>query len=334
MPMPYFLGMAALLPGENASARALFGESIAAFRQADNRWGVATSLCSMGVAAMQSEVDEPRAFLEESLALYRELGDTYGVARALQYLGEVARVGADYVVARRLYEEGLALYRALGHRNTAASVVHNLGYVAQHEGNLRLGTSCFVDALAVHVEHGDRRNIGHCLGGLAGMVGLLGYPEQAARLFGAADAVLTEAGASMFFVDRLDYDRNQAAVRSLLGEQAFDAAFIAGKALMLEQALAEATRVVSIMAPVLPEPVKDGTPAASSSHLAPDWHGLTPREREVLCLLVGGRSDRGIAEALCISPKTAGHHVTSILAKLGVKSRAAAAAHAVRHGLG
>ena len=53
----------------------------------------------------------------------------------------------------------------------------------------------------------------------------------------------------------------------------------------------------------------------------------------MLRLLAAGRSDRAIAEALFISPKTAGNHVSAVLAKLGVEGRAAAAALAVRHGL-
>jgi DNA-binding CsgD family transcriptional regulator len=61
--------------------------------------------------------------------------------------------------------------------------------------------------------------------------------------------------------------------------------------------------------------------------------GLTPREREVLLLLAGGRTDREIAEALFISPRTVGGHVTNLLAKLGVDSRTAAAAWAIRNGL-
>jgi DNA-binding CsgD family transcriptional regulator len=49
--------------------------------------------------------------------------------------------------------------------------------------------------------------------------------------------------------------------------------------------------------------------------------GLTPRELEVLGLLVEGRSNRQIAEQLFISGKTASVHVTNLLAKLGVHSR-------------
>lgn len=57
---------------------------------------------------------------------------------------------------------------------------------------------------------------------------------------------------------------------------------------------------------------------------------LTAREVEVLDLLGLGLSNAGIAETLCISEKTAGHHVSRILAKLGVRNRAQAAAHAAR----
>jgi DNA-binding CsgD family transcriptional regulator len=60
---------------------------------------------------------------------------------------------------------------------------------------------------------------------------------------------------------------------------------------------------------------------------------LTPRELEVLGLLVEGRSNRQIAEALFISDKTASVHVTNLLAKLGVHSRLEAAAMARRLGL-
>ena len=61
--------------------------------------------------------------------------------------------------------------------------------------------------------------------------------------------------------------------------------------------------------------------------------GLTRREREVLRLVAVGWSDREIAATLAIRPRTVEWHVANLLRKLGVGSRTAAAAHAIRHGL-
>jgi HD-GYP domain-containing protein (c-di-GMP phosphodiesterase class II) len=61
--------------------------------------------------------------------------------------------------------------------------------------------------------------------------------------------------------------------------------------------------------------------------------GLTAREAEVLVLLARGLSNKEVARALVISPKTAGNHVEHIYAKIGASNRAGASLFAVRHGL-
>jgi DNA-binding CsgD family transcriptional regulator len=60
---------------------------------------------------------------------------------------------------------------------------------------------------------------------------------------------------------------------------------------------------------------------------------LTAREREVAALVADGLTNGQLAERLFISPKTAAVHVSNILAKLGLSSRAEIAAWAVRHDL-
>ncbi|MFD5339643.1 response regulator [Streptomyces hawaiiensis] len=60
---------------------------------------------------------------------------------------------------------------------------------------------------------------------------------------------------------------------------------------------------------------------------------LTEREREVLCLIADGRSNREIARALVLSEKTVKTHVSNILMKLDLADRTQAALWAVRHGV-
>ena len=60
---------------------------------------------------------------------------------------------------------------------------------------------------------------------------------------------------------------------------------------------------------------------------------LTPREREVVTLLAEGLTNGELATRLFISPKTASVHVSNILAKLSMTSRAEIAAYSVRSGL-
>ena len=76
-------------------------------------------------------------------------------------------------------------------------------------------------------------------------------------------------------------------------------------------------------------PVPRGSSAATRANPA----GLTDRQLDVLTLLVEGLSNAEIAARLVISPKTTDHHVSAILARLGVRSRGEAVAAARRLGL-
>lgn len=66
---------------------------------------------------------------------------------------------------------------------------------------------------------------------------------------------------------------------------------------------------------------------------APHPAGLTHREAEVLSLLARGLTNREVARALRISPKTVGNHVEHVYTKAGVGTRAAASLFAMQHGL-
>src|SRR5262245_63397212 len=121
-------------------------------------------------------------------------------------------------------------------------------------------------------------------------------------------------------------------VAELLTSGLYQAA-TAGVLLVLTGTLAHGTAVLlrhrstpsAVVATVPPPP-------AEPTHVA-RFAELSMRETEVLRALVGGARNSDIAEALGISERTVKAHLTSIYQKLGVETRAAAVAVAIRRGL-
>ena len=124
---------------------------------------------------------------------------------------------------------------------------------------------------------------------------------------------------------RAEYDQLLAALRASMGEDAFTAAWTAGQAMPRADAIALARDVLANIA------ASDILATAMTE--AADSSGLSPRELDVLRLIVEGKTDREIAVDLFISHHTVSRHVSHILGKLGVESRTAATAYAVRHHL-
>ena len=106
--------------------------------------------------------------------------------------------------------------------------------------------------------------------------------------------------------------------RTRLGEDAWTEELAVGARWSSEQAVAEASSLVTELL---------GEPAS------PLPAGLTVREVEVLTLLAEGLSNGDIAERLVISPRTVHAHLRSVFGKLGVSLRTAALREAARLGL-
>jgi DNA-binding NarL/FixJ family response regulator len=119
--------------------------------------------------------------------------------------------------------------------------------------------------------------------------------------------------------------RRAAATTGRLGARSLDAEVRA----LAQRARLDVGPEAGVPAQAAPAAAGEAAPApAPAAQL-----GLTPRETEVLALVAAGRSNRQIAQALFISPKTASVHVSNIIAKLGVSGRIEAAAVAHRLGL-
>ncbi len=234
------LAYGALLQGNLGAARELAEEGVRLFREVGEAWGTALALNHLGRATL--ELGDPvaaRPLLEESAALFRA-GNMQRLAMPLNTLGRVALRQGDDTGARAYCEEALAVARATGDELFIAEALAQLGTVALHVGDSGQATELYQQSLTLIWTRGYRECIAEDLAGLAATASLLGQPERAARLFGAVEALREVSGIRLSPLPRADYDRAVEGIRAHLDEATFAQAWEKGRAMPLEQAIAEA----------------------------------------------------------------------------------------------
>jgi predicted ATPase/transposase/DNA-binding XRE family transcriptional regulator len=234
------LGLVAREQGDYTRAVVFYKESLALCHQLHDIYISAWVLHDLAlVVRNQGHEEQATALFEQSLALHREVGNRLGTAVALNLLGDTARWQDDYAQAAARYNESLIIFQEVGDKQSAL-VLHNQGYVALHQGNDAQAVALFQQSLALFREMGDNKGIARCLEGLASVAGAVGQPERAARLWGAAEVLWQPLGWRSP-AERAAYDRSVVAARAQLDLAAFTAAWAKGRAMPLEQAIAEAT---------------------------------------------------------------------------------------------
>jgi DNA-binding CsgD family transcriptional regulator/tetratricopeptide (TPR) repeat protein len=325
------LGEVAQDQGDYTTAQGLYEQCLGIEREIGDKAGVAGALLNLGrVFRDRGEYERSISYYEESLALYRELEDQPGISDVLNGLAQVAYHQGDSAQAWSLYEQSLALRKEQADRRRLSRTLAGMAYVALKRGDYARAVALFRESLSLSRELGNQGSIALSLEGLA-TVQAKHWPERAARLFGASEALRERAGIPLPPSRLEEHARSVTVSRSGLAKEVFAKAWAEGRALTVEQAIDLASAEISL-------PAQSLAPARSveedtTSRAASESFDLTKRELEVLRHLVEGLTDVQLAARLFVSPNTVHAHVHSIFGKLGVNSRSAAAHFAVKHGL-
>jgi hypothetical protein len=237
----HVMGWAAWIQGKYALAATLMEESLVINRALDDKGGVGWLLNFLGAVAVdQGGYGQATARLEESRLLFRQLGEKHGLATSTMNLGHVALAQGDYELASALAAEGLSLYQDVGNTWGIAWVRYLQGSTALKQDDDARASVFLAESLALLWELEYKNDVPRCLEGLGGVAVVQGQLERAATLFGAAEALRESINVLMPPSERADHDRAVAAARAQLGEDGFAAAWEAGRALPLEQAIEEA----------------------------------------------------------------------------------------------
>jgi predicted ATPase/class 3 adenylate cyclase len=235
------LGMTARRRGDYGSARALFENSLAIYRDLANPQNSAHLLCCLGeMAWLQGEFPRARALQEESLKLSHAADSQRDRGYSLTNLGNVTLAEGHPDAARPLAEEGLAIFRALGENWAIAYALWSLGNIVFGAGRLAEAGENFREALVLVRDLDSRWSIGFALTALGFLASAQGEDARAVRLLSAAQALRESIRFPLPPILRRPSESCLAALRSRLGSDQFQAAWNAGQAIMLSQAIQEA----------------------------------------------------------------------------------------------
>lgn len=331
------LSNAAVTLGRLDQAQAQAEECLALFRESGDRWGVAVALERLGHAAFErGDAVQALALLETSLEMFREIGDPEGTALVLMRLGWLERPQGRGATETKRFMEGMAIARERRLSSLIAWTQLGQGAVALDRGNVADAARAWRESLALAAGVQDHVATATVLDWSAHLA-FAGNAAAGARVIGAVcalrDTLEVPKQASM----RASHERLYDALQATLGTGEYTSHVRAGADLSLDAAIAEANEILSLAMSRAqaesPIGVHEASRSAQPGSPTKAPAGLSSREVEVLRLVVQGYSDQDIATALFISRRTASTHVQHIFNKLGVSSRAAAAAWAVHNGL-
>jgi DNA-binding CsgD family transcriptional regulator len=338
----YCLGGALTAAGDLAGAIAQFDELVAEAETAHDEICRRASLASRGIVlAYQGQAVAARAAAEASLAAAPQLGGMFSAAGGVA-LGWAALAGGDLAAVHEIREATRQAKTVSMGITSAALHVWNVE-AALAEGDLPVARGCADDAVSATKEtkgwyraiallnrarvalatgevepaERDARDALALAAGikahllipdnlecLAVLAGQGGSHREAARLFGAAEAIRLRIGTVRFKVHDASHHGSVAALRDAMGEQDFESAWAEGAALATEQAIGYAQRG-----------------RGQRKRPTSGWASLTPTEREVVRLVSAGLANNDIATQLFVSPRTVKTHLSHVYTKLGLSSR-------------
>lgn len=223
---------------DDIRALSMLEQSHTIFQQLGDVWGMGRSSQLLGELFLkQGNVEKAHLFFDQHLLNDEKLQFKQGIVVALIDLGVLSRYQGDYGKAEQYYEKSLAVSREFGLKSNAINNLISLGYVALHRNDYLLAKRYFIDSFdKAWIAEGEYRAYDF-LSGLAAVAAGMNQPERAARLSGAAQAILARTENRPTPFDQNEIERHIQIARQQIGDTAFDLYVAEGSKLTLEQAI-------------------------------------------------------------------------------------------------
>jgi predicted ATPase/DNA-binding SARP family transcriptional activator len=213
-------------------------ESLALAETLEDQQTIAYALNCMGVTQISNgDFIEAGRHFEKALFIYKNLDDTRGIARTVSNGALALAYQSNFSGAIELLKEYLSLVQNLEDLSTVAWFQFGLGTFRILHGEFEQSVKHLKKGLSLYYQINNIYFIGNCMIGLAGAANGRGQPLQAARFFGAREAIHESIGSKLDSGVQPIYASLVAQTRAMLDESAFGAAWAEGRAMTLDEAV-------------------------------------------------------------------------------------------------
>jgi predicted ATPase/class 3 adenylate cyclase len=240
-------GMLANVGGETERAAELLTESFSWWERSGDAYGHAIARSMLGgVYVGQAQYAEAAPLFTASEAYFRDVGHEGWLSHAHFHLGVIAWAQGDDARARGLLRDAVERTDRFGASVDAIDPLRYLGLIACAAGDLNDAARWMREEVTRLRERGSPAALAVGLADVATLAAAREAWQSAARLFAKAEAVMRAEAAAFSLPARDHYERAHARAREALGDDAYQAAAAAGRALTLEQALTETEAVLEL----------------------------------------------------------------------------------------
>ena len=241
----YRAGQFAFRMLDNEASRRHDEESLAVARQIGDDRAAAMALIGLSrVALRNNDHAEVQRLAEEAMQLAAQANNANALTMGRHMLAYSLDIQGELDKAEALYLENLEAFRAMNNASGIAMEIGNLSNIDRRKGKLDEARAKVDEYLRMGRESGSIAGQTYALLGYAQLAGAAGNWQDAARMYGAAEASFERLGITMDPGEAQDAARLVTAARAALGEAAFETLRQQGRAETLEAALKHATGVI------------------------------------------------------------------------------------------